>query len=401
MAPYKPLPITKRYISLDVAEQKKKIEDFLQIRLQQAPRCLDEEAVLRLKKEIAELKLRLNATVDYDELQAISNEQYKKMTAEFATSMEQLSYSTKEDLDTRVAAMMDKINTNASIQKEDQETMRGILNELMRTKADCEYLQAATAHRNEVIDDMYRTNLKLAQDSDTHNYKLADIENQVSNHGKRLSESDSNVSDIFSSMIKPYDAKIDAVDQKLSKQFAYLQNEQSETKAILNTIMKKLDALSPPPSATPTSFPKPLHTPAPASKPPTSFPQPAPASTTPPAAPEIPARSPQDSGRMSMSPPFSNGSFLNYDKPIKTMADRLRMDPGVDLNHIARLVRAHESIPDLQLTTPPSYEKGRTADKYINDNTQIKLWSVGDGQFKKGTRIGNGSRAKNGFSCEL
>ncbi|GMG21460.1 unnamed protein product [Ambrosiozyma monospora] len=57
------------------------------------------------------------------------------MTDEFATSMEQLSYSTKEDIDTRVEAMMAKINTNASIQKEGQETMRGILNELMKTKA--------------------------------------------------------------------------------------------------------------------------------------------------------------------------------------------------------------------------------------------------------------------------
>ncbi|GME76867.1 unnamed protein product [Ambrosiozyma monospora] len=104
---------------------------------------------------------------------------------------------------------------------------------------------------------MYQANLKLRQTTDIHDYKLIDLSNQVNDQGKRLSETSSTITDIFSAMIKPYDTKIEAVDEKPTQQFKNSQEEVAETRAQLSNIMSKLETLSPPPSIAPSNHTRP------------------------------------------------------------------------------------------------------------------------------------------------
>ncbi|GMG56026.1 unnamed protein product [Ambrosiozyma monospora] len=72
-------------------------------------------------------------------------------------------------------------------------------------------------------------------------------------------------------------------------------------------------------------------------------------------------------------------TLYNNDTP-KTVLDLLREDPTVNVNHISNLIKAQKSIPDLLLTTPPSFETGKSADKFTNTLEEIKFDLLDDVQ---------------------
>ncbi|GMG23168.1 unnamed protein product [Ambrosiozyma monospora] len=130
-------------------------------------------------------------------------------------------------------------------------------------------------------------------------------------------------------------------------------------------ILAKLDTISPTPSET-HPYPRPLKT-APTS------------STVPITSHHEPPSQSIESDRMSFDSRKSMFQYKPYnDDTPKTLLDLLREDPTVDVNHITSLISAQKSIPDLLLTTPPTFETGKSADKFKNTLEDIQFHLLDD-----------------------
>ncbi|GMG34565.1 unnamed protein product [Ambrosiozyma monospora] len=395
MAPGRPTNqiATKPSAAVAIAEQKKKIESLINLRLQQAPKLLGTDELQQLQKALLIVQERIDHLAglqqynagDFQEMTNIYAEQFQMMDHEYKQLLSRVEKGAKDDLEERATALMRRLENNTTNQKEDRAKLQEVLSELMDTKANFSFLATQTESRNNIIDGLYNSHLHLAQLSDAHGLQLDNISTAISDHTKRLSQTDENVANIFKSMITPYDFKIDAINSKISTQLTAVQTDQTATLnnlkqeqkdqrsiltehgSLLNTILDKLNSISPTPSET-APYPRPIKTA------PTSSPEPATTHQEPPS-------KPVDADRMSLSSRESILQFTPYNNDTpKTVLDLLREDPTVNVNHISNLIKAQKSIPDLLLTTPPSFETGKSADKFTNTLEGTKFHLLDDVQ---------------------